>query len=263
MGRRKVVNGICRLCGLETKLTFEHVPPRSSYNKTTRYKSISMEYYFRNPDPLNMKVKNKELQGGTGFHSLCSTCNNFLGRTYVDYYKNWVDVGIQVLEQEGNHPIYVYDVINIKPLNIIKQIISMFISLNDVWFLESYPELSEFVRNPESEELPDKYQVYTYLNNEGQIRNLPFQVKGNLKTSQIIKCSELSFPPYGYVLTFDKDVKINHLCDITYFKNYSLDDITDIELKMYRLPTHLQVPLDSHTSAHLQCVLLYYLVVQQ
>lgn len=249
MGKRKMIHGVCRLCGEKKELSFEHIPPKSSYNKSTRYKSIPMMEYMKDIiDPVNQKFKGKTLQGGIGHYSLCRDCNSFLGNNYVDYYKSWVNGGIKNLKC-GNYSYYVYDVINIEPLKVIKHVISMFISLNEKWFLESYPELSEFVKNPESKVLPERFQLYLYLNNEGHYRYLPFQIVSiNLK---VIKCSEITYPPYGYVLTFDYDDEtniLNNLYNITYFKDYSWGEEVNLELiKVYRLPTYYLFPLDYRT----------------
>jgi len=90
MGKRKKVKGICRLCGKNTSLTFEHVPPQSAYNKHTKYYKQSIEEMMKVDNLLNHKFKGKLYQGGIGYHSLCNDCNNFLGTHYVNSYKDWV-----------------------------------------------------------------------------------------------------------------------------------------------------------------------------
>ena len=241
MGTKKKVNGICRLCGNEKELTKEHVPPRSTFNKHTKYFSIPLDEIMSVENPLKHTFKGKKYQGGIGYYTLCEKCNNFLGSEYVNSYRDWVLGGFLILKK-GNHLIYGYDIINIEPLRVLKQIISMFLSINDDWYLDSYHELSEFVKNPTSNELPNRFQIHTYLNNEGFFRHIPHQVK-YLKGS-VLNCTEITYPPYGYVLTMNTNSKINKLTNITYFKDYSLGEKVNLKLEMYRLPTYSQFMLE-------------------
>lgn len=234
MGSKKKVIGICRLCGEEKELNKEHVPPRSCYNKHTTYYSIPIEESLNFKDLTKYKPIGKKEQGGVTFCSLCGDCNSFLGSQYVNSYKNWVNRGFFVLK-EGDHFVYGYKLKNIEPLKILKQIISMFLSINSDWYLKSYPELSEFVLNSNSQDLPDKFKVYSYLNNEGVFRHIPHMTK-RFQNGVILNCTEITYPPYGYVLTIDNKSKMK-LTDITFFKDYSLGDKVDISLEMVKLPT--------------------------
>ena len=85
-----MINGICRLCGHKTNLSFEHVPPKVTNNKNTRYTSLSLEEYFKSENPLELKSKGKIKQGGIGYNSFCRKCNSFLGTNYVPAYEKWV-----------------------------------------------------------------------------------------------------------------------------------------------------------------------------
>jgi len=243
MSKKKARIGICRLCGEKRELTFEHVPPRVAFNKTTRYVSVPLLDYAKADDPLNFKPKGKVSQGGTGRYALCGSCNNFLGSNYVNAYKNWVYAGREVLNK-GNYQYLRYDANNQEPLKILKQVISMFLSINAEWYLEDFPELSNFVKDPNSNDLPDRYRVFAYLNNEGNIRNFHHSVFYSPSLGGAVNCSEISFPPYGYVLTIDFNKDINILSNITGFKNYSINDKVCLNMEMFNLPTHLQFPFD-------------------
>jgi len=243
MGRKNKIIGICRLCGKKTELTFEHVPPQSTYNKHTKYYKQPLEEMMKLESTLNHKFKGKLYQGGIGYHSLCRDCNSFLGSTYVNSYKQWVNSGFLVLKEVGEMKSYKYSLKDIEPLKIIKHIISMFLSMNNEWYLESYPELSEFVKNPNSNELPEKYQIYSYLNNEGVFRYLQHQVIGGFDVKPI-NCSELTYQPYGYIITMDSSLNLKYMCNITSFKNYKLGEKVTMNFGMYKLPTYTPYILD-------------------
>lgn len=87
--------GNCRLCTKFGQLTYEHVPPRVTFNKHTRFKSVPFMDYIKEPNPLESKFKGKTEQGGIGYYSLCSTCNSFLGRTYVTDYQKYSNTFVE------------------------------------------------------------------------------------------------------------------------------------------------------------------------
>lgn len=51
------VQGICKICKQEKMLNYEHFPPRSAFNKETRFFSVPQNDYFYNfleyINPLN------------------------------------------------------------------------------------------------------------------------------------------------------------------------------------------------------------------
>jgi len=79
--------GECKLCGKHTTLTFEHVPPKATFN------DFPWEEY--NMDTagdllIGKKPRKKILQKGTGGHYLCSECNNKSGSNYVKAYIDFI-----------------------------------------------------------------------------------------------------------------------------------------------------------------------------
>lgn len=243
MGRHKTTLGTCRLCGKQTELTFEHIPPKSTFNKNGRYVISSMEDFVKRENPLEDNPKGIIKQGGIGSNSLCFDCNNLLGRYYVESYQSWVLSGIEVLKF-GDHPVYSFKLGDIEPLNIIKQIFSMFISLGEEDFYKNHTELCDFVRNPESNLIPDKYQIFTYLNEVGNVKYIPPMVSGNFRTGNIVFCSEFTFPPFGYVFTIDSTDKFEKLTNITEFKNYKYGEKVNYTFTMFKLENHLPFPMD-------------------
>lgn len=67
---KKTKTGICKICKEKRELSFEHIPPRSAYNKATNYYSIdSTELYLHAEDFAfhKKKPKSKKEQGGMGY----------------------------------------------------------------------------------------------------------------------------------------------------------------------------------------------------
>lgn len=246
-----MIRGICRLCGEETDLSFEHVPPRTTFNKNTRYTSIDFEEYIKIKNPLKETPKGKKKQGGIGYNSFCKSCNSFLGSNYVPAYKRWVQGGFEILKNAEFYS-HKYVIKEIEPLKILKHIISMFLAINGEWYLESYPELADFVSKPESKSLPDNYKIFSYITRAEKLRYMGHVMHGNLALGTSINCSEIAFPPYGYVLTIDFGDKIQYLNDITKFKEFDLTQKTDLKINMFQLPTYIPFPLDYRTQKQVE-----------
>jgi len=244
--KNKTIIGTCRICKNEKKLSFEHIPPKVAYNKNTRYYSIPHDEYYKIPDILNYKHHGQIFQGGMGEFCLCKECNSFLGSNYVRSFANWVNIGVDLVSKyEFNYCKVLTE--NQNPLRVLKQIISMFICINEPWFSDMYPELLDFVINPNNIILNERYKIYTYLNNEGQFRCFKWT-----ETSDYGIICETTFPPYGYVLSIDNPNKIEHLTDITWFKYFSDNREHKFEISFYKHPTYYAMPLDFRTKTEIE-----------
>lgn len=244
MSRHKMKQGICRLCGKNTLLSYEHVPPRVAFNSNTSFVSMNFEDYMNQENAFKNPPRGKTKQGGIGYNSFCRECNSFLGTKYVPAYKNWVIGGAQLLNIGYEYGLVEYTIKEIEPLKVIKQIISMFLAINQESFLESSPELHLFLNSPETKTLPERYRIFMYLTRAESYRYMPFVVTGNFKTGITTACTEIAFPPYGYVLTFDFKGKISFLNEITYFSTYEYNQKTSLDMVTFQLPTYMQFPLD-------------------
>ncbi|EWH12977.1 hypothetical protein KLA_11600 [Cellulophaga geojensis KL-A] len=243
MGRHKMTKGICNICGIKTNLSYEHVPPKAAFNKNTKYVSIKFEDYIQSRNLMKEIPKGKTKQGGIGYNSFCEKCNNFFGANYVNAYVKWVNAGVQLLADSEFASCY-FEIKNIEPLSILKQIISMFLAINDNSFSNDFKELSEFVINKESKILPEKFQIYTYLTRAERLRYMKYSAIGDLNTRQTVLCSEMAYPPFGYVLTIDSKINKKYLRNITEFKNYDFNENKDFIMSLAQLPTYTIYSLD-------------------
>ena len=246
MSRNKVKIDTCRICKEKQKLTFEHIPPKVAFNKNTRYYSIPFDEFAKSPNFIEHKPKGIVHQGGLGYHTLCKDCNGFLNKHYVRSFSKWANIGMDLVSRYDFNYVQ-FAASNQNPFRVLKQIISMFISMNKPWFTEEYVELLDFIKNPELKTLPEKYKIYHYLNNKGQIRNLSWTITNK----HGIVC-ELTFPPFGYVLNIDSHTTIKHLTEISGWKNYSDDRNHIFDIGLYKYPTYLPIPLDYRTKSEIE-----------
>ncbi len=190
-------------------------------------------------------------QRGAGAYTLCGPCNNFTGRAYARHFAHWCHQGMEIMVQASGRPTLVY-MNYVFPLSVIKQICTMFFSVNRPQFREKHRALEYFVRNRESHALPENYKVYAYFMGAGKPRSIGVAGRLNIETGQADVFTELSFPPYGYVMAF-KDVKPHpDLYDITFFRRYHYGEFGVVNLRLPVLPTHLPLPGDYRSEAEIE-----------
>nr|WP_319571018.1 hypothetical protein [uncultured Draconibacterium sp.] len=239
MKKPKEEIGICKLCGEKKKLSFEHIPPKVAFNKTTRYYSFPSDEYYKSTNLLEFKPKGKIYQGGLGSYCLCKSCNSFLGQNYVRPFSDFVNIGMDI-NSKYDFTVVPFTAKNQKPLRILKQIASMFIAISDPILTKEYPDFLNFVLKPERQKLSDNFRFYLYLTNEGQYRQFGFPTMTNIHGF----ICELAYSPYGYVLNINNPNILPELTEITNFKNFSDERTHEFNILLNRLPTHLHMPLD-------------------
>ncbi len=250
MGKGTVV-GKCKLCLEKKELNFEHIPPRSAFNKDTKYYILDQTEYYQKAKEYtfdNLKPKSRKEQGGLGQHSFCFDCNNFLGSNYVRTYKKFAEIAMSIIQSnDKNVKAFQFDISDIHLLKFLKQITAIFIASNNHSFTEIYPELLEFVRNENSKELSERFRFYMYLNNEGQNRN------GHIHFTNLFgTVCEFTFRPFGFVLSIDNPKRIMELSEITNFKHYDkVKKLDKLPIILNKYPTYYPFPLDYRTEKEL------------
>lgn len=135
-----------------------------------------------------------------------------------------------------------FNIYYIQPLALIKQIASFFCSINHNTFGRQNPELQKFILNKERKGLPSKYRFFCYFCIDNWSRAIGNAHMMNFETGQIIPISEFSFPPFGYVMTFNSKPPDKRLFEITHFSRYGYNEFADMKLKFCVLPTDSILP---------------------
>lgn len=247
MNKQNTITGLCKLCKEEKPLTYEHIPPRSAFNKTTKFYELNSKEYYQNAKDFSdgkLKPRAKVNQGGLGSYCLCRSCNEYLGQKYVRDYKKFAEIAYAVISKQKDVRCFEIDISDINLLNFTKQIIASFICQNKTDFTKYYEGLIDFVINKSSNNLPERYKIYMYLNDEGNIRS------GNLMYTNIAGAlCEFTFKPFGFVLSIDNPQPIYELTNITDFKNFNPQlKYNDVIIKLNKYPTILPFPLDYRQS---------------
>lgn len=260
MGRRKREFGKCKICGHEGQLSFEHVPPEKAFNNQRYFYQLELnklieledEYFDLTNDEIYKKGYSKKRQGGIGFYSLCEKCNNDTGSWYGSDFVKWAWQGMSILQKAKGRPSLFYPTFFF-PLRTIKQIVTMFFSVNPDVFRIAESELVKFVKDKETRFLSKKYRVFCYYNIEGRNRYISYSVLADFNTNNISRLSEITFPPFGFVLTIDSGPPDRRLTEITHFANYRYNDWTDHYQRFTTLPTFLpNLPGDYRTKSEIK-----------
>jgi len=251
--RRKKQYGKCHLCGKEDYLSFEHTPPRKAYNSNKAFllRGESILEHDKDLFPwLLPQAKGVLVQGGIGGYTLCEKCNNNTGSWYGNDFVDFINKGLrEACSKNCISNSYVDIELNdIYPLRILKQIITMFFSINNPQLSVVHPELRGLVLSKEKKGISEKdFGLYIYfIKIPGLYRRAGVTGIGNVldKDFKPRVISELSSYPFGFILEFKpKDKK--GFYDISYFANdfdYNQSATIKLSIPVYEVNTWF--PLD-------------------
>ncbi len=268
---REPVFGNCCICGRHTKLTFEHVPPRAAFNNHPVVGKHILELINKNPDEYTAE-KGHISQRGAGSYTLCEQCNNDTGTWYGDAFASLAHQSFNALKYAKGHPSLYYP-FRIYPLRVIKQIITMFFSVNSDLFRLNHPDLVKFVLNKHERYLSPDIRILVYFTLGPYLR---FAGGTSISTIEIdpnevsldtmdnalnqyqrdyaksLYSSEIAFPPLGYVLSFGLEPLDKEFTDISFFAKYPYDDWTSLHLKLPVYPVHTWHPGDYRSKEQLR-----------
>ena len=84
--------GPCHLCGVHTRLSFEHVPPEAAFNRYPIVRATREQ--ILSPDEFSGEGGIVEPRG-SGAYTLCERCNSFTGGCYGAEYASWARQGFE------------------------------------------------------------------------------------------------------------------------------------------------------------------------
>ncbi len=143
---------------------------------------------------------------------------------------------------------------NMYPLRIIKQIISMFCSVNPDTKLD---DLREFVLNKESIGIDkNRYKICAYFTTSTTCRHSGMTGLLDIKTNKVTLLSEIVYQPLGLLLYLNADDSIKtEGIDITSFADYSYDDVCNIKLPLLFKEVNNWIPHDYRTTEEIEAAI--------
>lgn len=219
------MEGQCLLCGQIRKLSFEHVPPKNAFND----KPIFIHKDLNVNNPFAKKTRSNK---GFGSGTLCESCNNNTGNWYAKDFGLFAKEGMAILKASEQTLPIVKGVYNIKPLNVFKQILTMFLSADKSGVLRSKEGIVEFILNKSSNDFPKEINIHLYSNASPMKRMLGYSVVSDAVDLEfgVRRWSEINFQPFGYFLTDDSHPPNTFMVDITEWHNVKYDKVHRIEM---------------------------------
>lgn len=262
MGKQKP-RGVCRICGEYKKLSFEHVPPGATYNKqAVRFVTVTDFIEAEKKDdalPWELdKVKGRISQRGRGDYYICEKCNNDTGAWYVAHYKRFVDTLMYVMHQGKNQDYrsVTLKMLDMRPLPIIKQVMTMFCDINENLALGD-DSLKSFIMDKNSQSLDtNKYRVFMYMLRGGIERIAPLSAMIHLGEVEPIMVSEISAVPVGFLLYLD--IPDGHTplgTEITNFSQCRYDDVATINLALNVYENNTWLPTDFRSKEEIKATI--------
>jgi hypothetical protein len=242
MTRRKKIYGKCHICGLHSKLSFEHVPPQSAFNDHPIF-SADIKNLIGNWNGEIRSIKGKIHQLGSGDYTLCERCNANTGAWYGNAFADWAYQAFRVLRYTRGAPSLHYQ-FRVFPLRVLKQIVCMFFSANGEKFCDLHPDLVKFVLNREARYLKPEIRIYAYYNLSGVSRQSGISGLLDLNRGSIHTFSEIAFFPLGYLMTIESQVPDDRLIDISFFARYRFNDWKEFSFQLPVLPVYTYFPGD-------------------
>lgn len=158
------VTGVCHVCGEVRPLSFEHIPPQSlgNTNLSKVYSAVEIAERTGGLDFDGREgLRYRQEQRGSGFNTLCSSCNSYFGRNYVKEYAAFARaLGSLFVSEDLNDARGIHietDKANV--LAVFKHIVSNFCATTQP---RTMLDCKDFLRDRESNAFPDHYRVFMY-----------------------------------------------------------------------------------------------------
>lgn len=237
--------GKCALCGKEDKMSFEHIPPRSAFNSShVKPVTIGAMLRERKTYPWDIEgVKYVDQQGGMGVFSICESCNKLTGSWYGQEYQNFAQKGMGVVTANLGDEYHSVEFENVYPLRFVKQIISMFCSINPDANMD---DLRTFVLDRYAMGIDrKKYKLCMYFTRSVTRRQSGLMATANIQSGDVVLFSEIVACPFGFVLYFDSsdNMKLPGF-DITTLADSQYDEMCNIKMPLIFNEVNNWVPYD-------------------
>ena len=255
---RKPIIGKCRLCGEIKKLTFEHVPPETTFNNYS-VRILSGEEVIKkvaapnNPPWDFSDTKGTIQQRGRGGYYLCGDCNSKTGQWYVPEYSKFVHIVHSALQEVKGKEFGALRIKmkGIKPLSIFKQIMTLFCDINEGMMGDN--SLKDYLLNKTSTNFKrERYHLYMHIHS-GSVERMNGIMVQFASGVGLITLSEISTYPVGFALYIDKPEAYNpEGVEITIFSQFNYDDEIELEIIIPKLESIIFFSGDYRTKEEIE-----------
>jgi hypothetical protein len=222
--------GVCHICGIEGKLTFEHIPPKRAFNSNpVAIQTIwgrKLQYEYGLPEAPAQRFGR-----GMGKRSLCQKCNEWTASEYGEAFAQWSVQALRYLDRAGPDGQLLLP-FEIEPLRVIKQIIVMCLATAEYQDPLLHSTLRNLVLCPYERHIPPCYRFHIYFNPCSPDESRMVTNAAMVRLGEGIKfysLAEVAFPPMGYSLTLVQGnmgcyASDEGLCYINHFAEFRLGE---------------------------------------
>ncbi len=246
---RKIKKGKCHLCGRVRKLSLEHVPPEKAFNSSKSKLFGGEQLIGRDNLPWDFEnLQAEHHQNGIGGNTLCIKCNSNTGGWYARSYIDFALKGYEELlkNKPAINTSFSLNLRDIYPLRIAKQILVMFMSINNQDFLDKDLKLRKLLMSKTTRGIDTtKYAIGIYVNGSEFAKYVGLSAV--IKGKEITLISELNSIPFGFVFILDPLVNgdVKKYCNITNLINkFEYNDRVNIELTLPVYDSNTVFPAD-------------------
>lgn len=242
--------GCCNICGLQSKLTEDHVPPKG----TIRFPRMTL---YDIGEILHVKAeksrKGRNFQQGVKFRSICKACNgDYLGGLYDP----------ELIRFANSISRYLHSLVAVpessrfsaEPGKILRAVLGHILAIG----VERFPRgemgdfMAELVLNPDME-IPDNLAVYYWVYpfwDQVAIRNFSFLVR--FGTSPLVG-AVLKFFPLGFLVLWNPEPGLStSLYKLNDFCIAAGNSVVDIPIRIAGVPPQRfpEAPSDTGITLH-------------
>lgn len=248
--------GICHICGKNTDLTFEHIPPNKAYNDHIVKMYNGEDFLGNGKKPWDFEnTKYKYSQRGSGLYSLCKNCNNITGKWYANEYIKISNSILEYILNNGSEKAtgYEFKIKNFYPLRFFKQVFSMFASTFSEQFISQNIELKKFLLDKDYNILDtNKYRISIYILKTTKNAWTGINILGDSNKNTIRKVANLDLFPLGFEFEINPMEESDNV-DISQFaNNYKYDDKIDLKIVLPVRERNSIFPCDYRTKEELE-----------
>ena len=224
------MNGKCWLCNQEAALTLEHIPARRSFNTSGHTLRLQQVSKRSTKDGVLIWEDGERYTDGFARLSLCLSCNQRSGRSFVSPYGALTDAVAKLGQRVPCG--FRFLVPKVKSPNLVlRQVLHQFVTANGIKFVEANPWIRTFLMDRTIRSLPADVFVYVFAMKEKKMRITGIGGTVFFDLQRIVVLSEFSFWPLGTVLSFHRLNDV-HLTDITEWADAGKKDSRDLTLSM-------------------------------
>lgn len=250
----KPAMGHCRLCGQFRKLTFEHLPPKSAGNASTRRFASAFDVLEAQEIAQFPSQGVVIQQRGSGFYLLCKECNELLSNLkYVDEYRELVAATSQGMvdligdlpEHEGLPEKIRLRVEKLRPGRIVRQALAMVMCASaSPYFGTLFPNLRDCVMNGTPTEFPLGMTLHLAVVAGPRGRLVPPIVAIDHAAKEWQVLLEATFAPLSWVLRLSNSPPNLLAADVSEWTTLDPDEVRDFEILTQAGFAFGPVPLD-------------------